>query len=189
MRSASPILGVTGADGLFNPSFSFYGFSFQFLPSQGFIFTGFDPTSLAIQIGLMILQDLMSCEQSEQILAMRRGQNLCHEIGTYCSKELKLLVAKICIEHTKSYCCYNSRLARIISEQGRAQIGKSWGSPKSPNCSGFTQSEFAAIDFSRIDLSEFMGEVMANIKMPNIGTMSQQIQTSVQQKMQNYYQR
>ena len=183
------ILGVTGADGLFNPSFSFYGFSFQFLPSQGFIFTGFDPTSLAIQIGLMILQDLMSCEQSEQILAMRRGQNLCHEIGTYCSKELKLLVAKICIEHTKSYCCYNSRLARIISEQGRAQIGKSWGSPKSPNCSGFTQSEFAAIDFSRIDLSEFMGEVMANIKMPNIGTMSQQIQTSVQQKMQNYYQR
>jgi conjugal transfer mating pair stabilization protein TraN len=63
------------------------------------------------------------------------------------------------------------------------------GSPKSPNCSGFTQSEFAAIDFSRIDLSEFMGEVMANIKMPNIGTMSQQIQTSVQQKMQNYYQR
>lgn len=184
-KGLGAIRGVTGADGLFNPSFSFYGFSFQFLPSQGFIFTGFDPTSLAIQIGLMILQDLMSCEQSEQILAMRRGQNLCHEIGTYCSKKLD----KICIEHTKSYCCYNSRLARIISEQGRAQIGKSWGSPKSPNCSGFTQSEFAAIDFSRIDLSEFMGEVMANIKMPNIGTISQQIQTSVQQKMQNYYQR
>jgi conjugal transfer mating pair stabilization protein TraN len=45
-------LGALGADGLFNPSFSFYGFSFQFLPSQGFVFTGFDPTTLAIQIGL-----------------------------------------------------------------------------------------------------------------------------------------
>jgi conjugal transfer mating pair stabilization protein TraN len=188
-KGLGAMLGVTGADGLFNPSFSFYGFSFQFLPSQGFIFTGFDPTSLAIQIGLMILQDLMSCEQSEQILAMRRGQNLCHEVGTYCSSELKLLFIKICIEHTKSYCCYNSRLARIINEQGREQIGKSWGSPESPNCSGFTQAEFAAIDFSRIDMSEFMAEIMANIKMPNVGSMGQQVNTSVQQKLQNYYQR
>jgi len=182
-------LGALGADGLFNPSFSFYGFSFQFLPSQGFVFTGFDPTTLAIQIGLMILQDLLSCEQEEQILAMRRGQNLCDEIGIYCSNELKLLFIKICLEHTKSYCCFNSRLARILNEQGRGQIGKGWGGAESPNCSGFTQAEFAAIDFSRIDLSEFTAEIMANVKMPSIGTSSQQIQTSVQQKVQNYYQR
>ena len=182
-------LGSLGADGLFNPSFSFYGFSFQFLPSQGFVFTGFDPTTLAIQIGLMILQDLLSCEQSEQILAMKRGQNLCHEIGTYCSKELKLIVTKICIEHTKSHCCFNSRLARILNEQGRGQIGKSWGGAQSPNCTGFTQAEFAAIDFSSVDLSEFTAEIMANIRMPNIGSTSQQVQTSVQQKVQNYYQR
>lgn len=82
-----------------------------------------------------------------------------------------------------------SRLARIINEQGRRQIGKSWGSAKSPNCSGFTTAEFASLDFSSIDLSEFTAEIMANIKMPNVGTMSQQIQGSVQQKVQNYYQR
>ena len=188
-RGLGAALGMLGADGVFNPSFNFYGFSFQFLPSQGFVFTGFDPSTLAIQIGLMILQDLLSCEQPEQILAMRRDQNLCDEIGTYCSQKLKLLVTSICIEHTKSYCCYNSRLARILNEQGRAQIGKGWGGAESPNCSGFTPSEFAAIDFSRIDLSEFTAEIMANIKMPNVGTSSQQVQTSVQQKVQNYYQR
>jgi conjugal transfer mating pair stabilization protein TraN len=137
----------------------------------------------------MILQDLLSCEQSEQILAMRRDQNLCHEIGTYCSSELKLLFTKICIEHTKSYCCFNSRLARILNEQGRGQIGKSWGGAQSPNCTGFTQAEFAAIDFSSVDLSEFTAEIMANIRMPNLGSTSQQVQTSVQQKVQNYYQR
>jgi conjugal transfer mating pair stabilization protein TraN len=120
---------------------------------------------------------------------MRRGQNLCHEIGTYCSSKIKIGPIKICIEKTKSYCCYNSRLARIINEQGRAQIGKGWGSAESPNCSGFTQNEFAAIDFSKIDLSEFMSEVMANIKMPNIQGMTQNVQGVVQQKMQNYYQR
>ena len=45
------------------------------------------------------------------------------------------------------------------------------------------------LDFSSIDLSEFTAEIMANIKMPNVGTMSQQIQSTVQQKVQNYYQR
>jgi hypothetical protein len=30
---------------------------------------------------------------------------------------------------------------------------------------------------------------MANIKLPNVGNMSQQIQGTVQQKVQNYYQR
>lgn len=186
-KGLGAILGVTKADGLFNPSFSFYGFSFQFLPSQGFVYAGFDPTSLAIQIGFMILQDLMSCDQSEQILAMRRGQNLCHEVGSYCSK--KLPVVKTCIERTKSYCCFNSRLAKIINEQGRAQIGKGWGSAKSPNCSGFTQEEFARIDFSRIDLSEFMDEIMRNIKMPDLSGIQQNMQGVVQQKVQNYYQR
>lgn len=65
--------------------------------------------------------------------------------GTYCSEELNLIVTKICIEHTKSYCCYNSRLARIINEQGRGQIGKGWGGAESPQCGGFTQAEFAQI--------------------------------------------
>ncbi|WP_310698321.1 conjugal transfer protein TraN, partial [Burkholderia multivorans] len=108
-------------------------------------------------------------------------------VGTYCSK--KLPIVKICIEKTKSYCCYNSRLARIINEQGRAQIGKGWGSAESPNCAGLTQEEFAMIDFSRIDLSEFTSEIMANIKMPDVGSMGQQVQSAVQQKVQNYYQR
>ena len=170
-------------------STSFYGLSFSFSPVAGLQFVGFDPYSFAFQVGLMILSDLLSCEQSEQITAMRRDQNLCMEVGTFCSNELNLLIAKICLEHTTTFCCYNSRLARIINQQAKPQIGKGWGSAESPNCSGFTQAEFAAIDFSRIDLTEFTAEIMANIKMPNVGTMSQQIQTSIQQKVQNYYQR
>lgn len=164
---------------------SFYGLQFSFSPLTGLQFVRFDPTSFAIQVGLMILQDLMSCGQQEQILAMRRGQNLCVEVGTYCSKK----VLKICVERTKSFCCYNSRLARIINVQGKAQIGKSFGSPESPNCSGFTSEEFSMIDFSKIDLSEFVSEIMANVKMPNLQNLQQNTQGVVQQKMQNYYQK
>lgn len=166
---------------------SFYGLTFSFSSTAGLQFVGFDPYSFAFQIGMMILQEMLSCEQQEQVLAMKRGQNLCAEVGTYCSK--KLPIVEICIEKTKSFCCYNSRLARIINEQGRAQIGKGWGSAENPDCSGFTPEQFASIDFSRIDLSEFMAEIMANVKMPDVGAMASQTQSTVQQKMQNYYQR
>lgn len=202
MLSIDPVK-TSSALANWSPSISLYGFTYSFggPPAAGFLQSAlglpnaiplggnfyFDPTSFAISIGLMILQELLSCDQQEQILAMRRGQNLCHEVGTYCSQ--KLPIVKTCIEKTKSYCCYNSRLARIINVQGRAQIGKSWGSPKSPNCSGFTQSEFERIDFSKIDLSEFMAEVMASVKIPNVSGIQQNIQGVVQQKMQNYYER
>ena len=47
--------------------------------------------------------------------------------------------------------------------------------------------EFASIDFSRVDLSEFTAEIMANVKMPNVSGMSTNISGAVQQKVQNYY--
>jgi conjugal transfer mating pair stabilization protein TraN len=166
---------------------SFYGLTFSFSPTAGLQFVGFDPMSFAIQVGLMVLQDMLSCDQSEQILALRRGQNLCVEIGDYCSKRLPIV--RTCIEKTKSYCCYNSRLARIINVQGRAQIGKSWGSPRNPDCSGFTPAEFEQLDFSQMDLSEFMAEVMANVKMPDVGAIGQGVESEVQRRIQNYYQR
>ncbi|MEO1767666.1 conjugal transfer protein TraN [Thiobacter aerophilum] len=187
------LYGLTVSTGAIAPGFQIFGQTINFgfdvinLGSFGGFNFAFDPTSFAIQVAIMVIQDLLSCDQDEQILAMRRGQNLCHEVGTYCSK--KLPIVKICIEKTKSYCCYNSRLARIINEQGRAQIGKGWGSAEGPSCAGFTQAEFERIDFARIDLSEFMSEVMANIRMPNLQGMTQNVQGVVQQKMQNYYQR
>ena len=38
-------------------------------------------------------------------------------------------------------CCFNSMLARIVNEQGRAQVGKGWGGAQSPDCSGFTVAQ------------------------------------------------
>jgi len=34
-----------------------------------------------------------------------------------------------------------------------------WGVPEGPNCEGFTPEEFQMLDFSKIDLSEFMGDI------------------------------
>jgi conjugal transfer mating pair stabilization protein TraN len=199
MLTTSPLGSLTGGSLFggsstpFSPSFGLYGFTASFgaapvgatvLGSAGGMTFAFDPTTLAIQVGLMILQDLMSCTQDEQKLALRNGQNLCRYTGSYCSMELNLLFASICLQTTQTYCCFNSRLARIINTSGGPQIGKS-----ASDCTGFTQAEFALLDFSKIDLSEFTAEIMANVKLPSSGAVNNDAATTLQNKMNNYYTR
>ena len=129
---------------------------------------------LAIQ-----LSGLLSCDQAEQILAMKRDNNLCHSVGSYCSSKIPILGT--CIQTTQTYCCFNSRLARILNEQGRAQLARGWGGAKSPDCSGFTVAQLQSLDFSRMDLTEFYAEIAP--KMPDVGAMRQQ----AQQRVNSYF--
>ncbi|WP_137923876.1 conjugal transfer protein TraN [Cupriavidus sp. 2SB] len=137
----------------------------------------FDPYSFAAAIAIQIVMELMSCEQDEMQLGMHRGAHLCHLVGSYCSNK----VMGVCLETKEAYCCYNSKLAKIINEQGKPQIGKGWGTPESPNCEGFTTAEFQQIDFSAIDMSEFVGDIMAATELPNIDD----IQKRMSEKMKD----
>jgi conjugal transfer mating pair stabilization protein TraN len=152
-------------NGKFDPSFSYMGFTASFgaasastgsilLGNVGGTYFSFNPYMLAAQIAI---NWIMTCNASDGMTAMRKGQNLCHHVGTYCAS--KFLGS--CTESKESYCCYNSRLARIVQEQGRAQLGKSWGVAQSPQCNGFSQSEFERLDFAKMDLSEFVAEIQA----------------------------
>ena len=74
-----------------------------------------------------------------------------------------------CLQRANRYCCFNSKLARIIHEQGRKQLSTfnyslSPGTYKRPNCRGFTPEEFQALDFSKIDFSEYIEDLTRNIK-------------------------
>jgi len=184
----------------FTPSMSFYGLtaSMGTMPATGILggpiiglgsaggFTFyFDPYSFAISLAVQVIMDMMSCEPSEQALGMHRGANLCHYVGSYCSNEIPIIGT--CIETTKSYCCFNSRLARIINEQGRPQLPKGWGSGESPDCSGFTADQLARLDFSTMDLSEFYADVMATIQLPDASAMVGQTQNTIQNKVQQFY--
>ena len=161
--------GLYGADtGLStNPSFSYYGFTGTFnaaslsssavtLLDTGNFVVAFDPVSFVVGIAIQfVMEALLSCDQSDQMVAMRKSTHLCHYLGSYCSS--KFLGG--CVEKKESYCCFNSRLSRIINEQGRSQIGKSWGGAKSPNCTGFTPEELQSLDFGQMDLTEFYAEI------------------------------
>jgi len=88
------------------------------------------------------------CRRSERELRRKRQAGLCTYVGEFCSKRWKIGFVRICVERSRSFCCFNSQLARILQECGRPQIGKGWGTARSPNCSGYTIDEFARVDFT-----------------------------------------
>jgi conjugal transfer mating pair stabilization protein TraN len=137
------------------------------------------PGPWTIAILAIQLSGILDCEQAEQILAMKRDNRLCHGVGSYCSSRLPII--RLCVEITESYCCFNSRLARILNEQGRGQLGRGWGGPQSPDCTGFTVGQLQALDFSRMNLAEFYAEIAPTL--PDVGAM----RSRAQQKVNSYY--
>ncbi|MDR0233432.1 MAG: conjugal transfer protein TraN [Zoogloeaceae bacterium] len=100
--------------------------------------------------------NMMECDEEDYVTGAKRGVGLCHKVGSWCSATL----LGGCEEKREGWCCFPSKLARIIQEQGRTQLGKPWGDPEEPDCSGFTEEEFQKIDFDKIDFSEFIGDIM-----------------------------
>ena len=105
-----------------------------------------------------------SCSPEEESLALRKADGQCHYVGTYCSKKTFF---GICLTKRRSHCCFTNNLARITHEQGRPQIGFSWGNRKNPDCSGFTVAQFQALDLSMVDFSEFYDEVLESFTGPD----------------------
>ena len=99
-----------------------------------------------------------SCTSGEIKEAGERGNGLCHLVGRYCSsRELS-----VCMVEKETSCCFSSKLARIVQEQGRPQLqgfSHGWGDPRNPNCRGFTPEEFQSLNFATMDLSEYIADV------------------------------
>jgi len=119
---------------------------------------------------------LLGCSSSEELLQTRRQKGQCVEVGTYCSQQINLLFTSICVEQTTSFCCFSSKLTRIIQQQGRQQLGIGWGSPQNPDCRGFTPQELQAINFEKIDFSEYYSDI--SYVVPDNGQLSTQVQGS-----------
>ena len=109
---------------------------------------------------------LTGCNGEEKDLAQKRGKDLCVEVGTYCDKK----VLGQCIKKKKSFCCFPSKLARIVHTQGRAQLGIGWGDGENPMCRGLTPEELSRVDFSKLDMRELHQDIASRIKTKQIVT-------------------
>jgi len=129
--------------------------------AQNYMMVAFDPTTLAISVAIYVVMKYLAtaCDQMSMETALMNDSGFCHSIGTYCKKKIKFIG---CVQEAQAYCCFNSKLARIIHEQGRPQLKtgiNTWGTPEAPLCRGFTPEEFQAVDFGKVDLTEYINEV------------------------------
>jgi conjugal transfer mating pair stabilization protein TraN len=132
-------------------------------------------------VAMLALQysGLLSCDKAEKELVLKKDGRLCIQVGQYCSKR----VLKACVESKEGYCCYNSRLARLINAQGLQQLGRGFGSPENPQCSGFSVAELQQLDFSKMDLTEFYNEIVP--ELPNVDQLKQDIKSRTVGKTQD----
>lgn len=142
--------------GVYEPNFSFWGVSVAWTESGGFAFE-FSPAGFAAAAAMHFYQNYRTCRAEEQKLAMARGERLCRFVGTECEEKVPGLG---CITRAHRYVCFNSRLARIIHEEGRAQLNRSWGTADAPDARGFTLEEMERLDFTIMDLREFAADVV-----------------------------
>ena len=107
-----------------------------------------------------LLEGLAGCSASERELARERHDGNTHYLGKRCAKKTFF---GVCIRREKVWCTFGSKLGRILQEQGRRQLGRGWG-----DCRGFTVAEIERIDFDRLDLSEFTGNMLDGSMEPAV---------------------
>lgn len=120
---------------------------------------------------------LAQCSEDERQLIAEQDKTATHYVGTYCSDKS---LFGVCLEKKMSYCGFGTALPRIVNEAGRPQIGKGWGTPKTPDCSGFTIDQFQALDLTHVDFSDFYREKLAGLTGPDTGSTTSRIQRSLE---------
>jgi conjugal transfer mating pair stabilization protein TraN len=104
--------------------------------------------------GLVKEIGLKNCNADEIALAEMRENGLCHYVGSYDGEFLNLWKSRD--EHV--FCCFGSKLVRILQENARGQLSLGWDSPKHANCRGLSLDEIARLDFTKMDFSELYAD-------------------------------
>lgn len=119
----------------------------------GGLLSGIMMVYMIYQIVNILVQIIWECEEREFELGSKKATKLCTHIGSYCASKS----AFGCIEKRESYCCYNSPVGRIITEQAKPQLGMEYGEVENPDCGGLTIEDLQHIDWDKIDLTEWIG--------------------------------
>ena len=186
--SAASAAGAAAASSTF--SVSAYGLSMTYTAGTAATATtaatssslsfAFDPTSLAVAVVIMVIIDMSSCEEAEKVLAKKQGAGLCRQYSATCN-------GYFCTSITKRFCCFNSKLAKIINTAAVDQLGKAIS-----DCTGLTMDEFGRLNFAAIDLGEFTAEIMANLELPaspasGTSPIGTDVNAAILRKLNNYY--
>ena len=126
-------------------------------------------------IAMLLIQIIWSCDPSEFELNVKKEMKQCHFLGDYCSASF----LGICYERRDSYCCYKSPLSRIIHEQLSSVFALPFPPPSfAPTCAGYTPAQLATVDWSMVDLSEWIADLKLANLMPTDATSADSMYAS-----------
>lgn len=123
---------------------------------------------------------LANCSSEEKALGEAKARKLTIFVGSYCAHK----VLGICTERKEAYCQFDSKLAKIIQEQGRrGQLGMGFGSGESPDCHGLTVQELQKLNFQAINFADFYDDLANGTMLPSDQAMIERITQQITGKM------
>ncbi|MDY3115542.1 MAG: conjugal transfer protein TraN [Sutterella sp.] len=145
-------------DGTYSPSFSYWGVTATYT-ATGWQFS-FSGAGLLASAAISAYERWSACTAEDARVAMQKSQRLCHYLGEKCAKRTPGLG---CTERQQVYVCFNSRLAKLVQESARQQLGIGWGTVDAPQARGLTVAELERLDWDRVDLTDFIADVMSQV--------------------------
>ena len=118
---------------------------------------------------------IVSCSEEEKALGSAKEDKLTISLGQYCAEK----ILGMCIRKKKSYCAFSSKLARIVQEEGKVQLGLNFGSAKHPDCRAFTPNQLQHIDMNQMDFSDFYEDLHEGMDLPDTDEIKRRLQRTV----------
>ena len=119
---------------------------------------------------------IAECSEEEKALGEAKKDKLTVSLGTYCAEK----VLGVCIRKKKSYCTFDSMLARIVQESGRPQLGLNFGSAKHPNCSALSPNQLQQINMENMDFSDFYEDMHEGTNLPDQDAIIDRLEQSME---------
>lgn len=146
---------------------------------------GITPAGIVIAVVLYVAMEVLmkGCSEEDMMTAAYNELGLCHFVDEKCTKNISMMG---CVQKAKYYCCFQSKLGRIIHEQGRSQLqafgaNGGWiGQFGEYACRGLSPEEFQMLDFSKMDLSEYTNAIAAGVQQ----NLQQNLINKTQQKVE-----
>jgi conjugal transfer mating pair stabilization protein TraN len=119
---------------------------------------------------------LSRCSEEEKRLGSAREKGWTIALGSKCTTDTPFG----CLKEKQVFCVFHNKLAKLVQEYGRGQIGRSFGSADAPDCRGFSVSEIESIRFDSMPLKEaFDDEIAPYMQFKNSSEMKEHIRGKI----------
>ena len=122
------------------------------------VYTAYTMAKLAVNL-------LTQCDDNEQDAGLKIQMNQCIKVNNSINNDInndastcEKKILGVCVKSQHHYCCYNTPLARIVIEQALPMLNKTIDvDTDAKSCAGLTFEDIQALDWDKIDLSEWIG--------------------------------